>query len=268
MSLKGDAWDPAQYAKFEAERTKPFLDLMEGAAARMTDAAGPRVLDLGCGSGELTLRLHERLGASETVGVDSSTAMLSKTRALAAPSSGRVRFVESDLRDYREPARYDLVFSNAALQWCDDHPSLLASLRDLVAPGGLFAVQVPANGDYPTHRIADSMARDAEWRGKLDGSHVGRRVLAPEEYARTLWKLGFEEPDVRLQVYAHVFPDRTRVLEWVKGTLLTSAKSRLDPESHARYLAEYERRLYAELPDEKPFFYPFKRVLFWARRTR
>ena len=71
-------WDPAQYERFRDERSQPFFDLL--ALVRPADAM--RVVDLGCGTGELTREMHRRLGATETLGVDSSEAMLSKSRGL------------------------------------------------------------------------------------------------------------------------------------------------------------------------------------------
>jgi trans-aconitate 2-methyltransferase len=56
------------------------------------------------------------------------------------------------------------------------------------------------------------------------------------------------------------------VIEWTKGTLLTAYRSRLAPEVYARFLERYREALLPKLPDERPFLYPFKRVLVWGRR--
>jgi len=69
-----DTWNPVQYLKFEQERTQPFRDLLELVEAK----PGMEVIDLGCGNGELTLELHQRVQAKSTLGTDSSPAMLEK----------------------------------------------------------------------------------------------------------------------------------------------------------------------------------------------
>src|SRR6185295_5637106 len=74
-----DAWDPRQYERFAAERRQPFVDL----AALLRPNLGMKVVDLGCGTGEATRDLHRQLGAAETVGLDSSPAMLDKAAAHA-----------------------------------------------------------------------------------------------------------------------------------------------------------------------------------------
>src|SRR5688500_8538057 len=130
-----DAWKPDVYHRFADERRQPFHDLV----GLLELAPAPRVLDLGCGTGELTRFLHDRLGARETLGVGRSEAMLAKTAAHAGPG---VRFVRADLGTFEDAAPFDVLFSNAALHWVDDHPALFARLTRLVAPGGQLAVQV------------------------------------------------------------------------------------------------------------------------------
>jgi trans-aconitate 2-methyltransferase len=77
-----DAWDHAQYARFERERSVPFFDLLD----LVEPCPGGRVVDLGCGTGELTRALHERTRARSTVGIDSSQAMLERGAAHRATS--------------------------------------------------------------------------------------------------------------------------------------------------------------------------------------
>ncbi len=255
-----DRWDPEQYGRFAAERRQPFLDLL----ALVRPIPGGRALDLGCGTGELTRALHERLGAAETVGIDTSPAMLAKAKVYAG---GGVRFEEGDIGVFAPAQPFDLIFSNAALHWVPDHPSLLERLIRAVAPGGQLAFQVPANFDHPSHTAAEETASEEPFAGALGGSAHPRNVLlAPEAYAALLDRLGFLEQAVRLQVYGHRLDSREGVVDWVKGSLLTDYERRLSPELFARFLARYRERLFAALPDQRPFFFTFKRILARAAR--
>lgn len=254
-----DAWDPAQYERFRREREQPFFDLLALVEAR----DGMRVVDLGCGTGAPTRVLHERLHARETLGVDNSPAMLA--RAAEVAGSG-LRFVAADIATFTAGAPFDVVFSNAALHWVPDHPALLARLATLLAPGGQLAVQVPANGDHATHVIAAAVAGEEPFRSALRGTRAMPGVLPPEAYASLLDRLGFERQIVRLEVYPHRLPGRDDVVEWVKGTLLTMYESLLPGDLFQAFLARYRERLLPELADTHPHFYPFKRILFWARR--
>src|SRR5581483_9549779 len=102
-----DNWNPAQYERFRDERSQPFFDLLALVEARPQ----MRVVDLGCGTGEWTRALHQRLSATETLGLDSSAAMLAKTQQFADDG---LRFEQGDIAEFAAAGEYDLVFSNAA----------------------------------------------------------------------------------------------------------------------------------------------------------
>jgi trans-aconitate 2-methyltransferase len=241
-------WNPDQYNRFRAERQQPFYDLL----ALVQPRPNLRAVDLGCGTGELTRVLHERLALRDTLGLDSSETMLADSASHAVPG---LRFERGDINEFEADGGYDLVFSNAALHWLPDHPALFARLGAALAPAGQLAVQMPYNFDHSSHTAAAAVAREEPFDSALRGFIIERPVLAPEEYAALLHRLGFHSQHVRLQVYAHVLPARDDVVEWVKGTLLTEYQRRLPRE-----------RLIPSLDSSTPFFYPFKRILLWAER--
>jgi trans-aconitate 2-methyltransferase len=112
----GDPWSPGQYERFKAERERPFLDLL----ALVPRRPGMRAVDLGCGTGEPTRRLHETLGCRETVGVDASPAMLARAAGVAGGVAG-LRFTQGAIESFDEPG-WDLLLSNAAIHWVDHIP--------------------------------------------------------------------------------------------------------------------------------------------------
>jgi trans-aconitate 2-methyltransferase len=259
-----DTWNPDQYARFRAERSQPFFDLLALVRAR----PGMRVVDLGCGTGELTAEMHRRIGARETLGVDSSSAMLAETRAFAGAG---VTFEPADLREFAARATnagaFDLVLSNAALQWVPEQAAVIEALTGLLAPGGQIAIQVPSNEDHASHAVARAIAAEEPFRTAL-GGHVRRfSNLAPEGYAALLDRLGYGQQHVRLQVYVHHLPARDGVVEWVRGSLLTDYQRRLAPELFEAFLGRYRAALMERLEDARPFFYPFKRILVWGQRA-
>ncbi|HZU80991.1 MAG TPA: methyltransferase domain-containing protein [Acidimicrobiales bacterium] len=254
--MAASTWDPTQYNRFAAERSAPFWDL----AGLLHTVDGPTLVDMGCGDGALTAALHERLGASRTLGIDSSPAMLAETKAVATASC---TFAEGDIAN-GPPGTFDVVLSNAALHWVPDHAVVLRRWVDALTPGGQLAVQVPANWDHPSHVVSRELG--AELLGPdAPPDPVAEHVLAPERYAELLHELGLVEQHVRLQVYGHLLPSPAEVVEWVKGTSLTRFKSVLSAEDFDGFVEEYRRRLLAVLGAPEPFFYPFKRILFWGR---
>jgi trans-aconitate 2-methyltransferase len=262
-SARQDAWNPDQYTRFRAERSQPFFDLLGLVRVR----PGMRAVDLGCGTGQLTAEMHRRLGARETRGVDSSSAMLAEASAVAG---GGLTFEQADLRDFAvrpdNAGAFDLALSNAALQWVPEQAAVIEALTGLLAPDGQVAIQVPSNEDHTSHVVAREVAAEEPFRSAL-GGHVRRfSNLSPEGYAALLDRLGYAEQHVRLQVYAHHLPAREEVVEWVRGSLLTDYQRRLTPELFDAFLARYRATLMSRLEEVRPFFYPFKRILVWGRR--
>lgn len=253
-------WDPVQYERFRNERQQPFYDLLALVRAR----PGMRVVDLGCGTGQLTQELHRRLEAQETVGIEQSATMLARS---AAHSMAGLSFRQQRIEEFDAPSSFDLVFSNAALHWIDGHTELFARLWRALRPGGQLAVQVPANYDHPSHTIAASLGREEPYRTALGGYPRGTPVFPPEDYAALVDQLGAAEQHVRLQVYAHHLDGPEDVVEWTKGTLLVAYRERLGEELFADFLRAYRQRVVAALPQKRPCFYPFKRILLWARRA-
>ncbi|GAB4324472.1 MAG: trans-aconitate 2-methyltransferase [Dehalococcoidia bacterium] len=257
--MSQDAWDPAQYARFRAERRQPFYDLL----ALVQPVARGRVVDLGCGTGELTVELHRHTKAAATLGIDHSPAMLESAARLARPG---IAFAQDDIASFTPDAPVDIVFSNAALQWVPDHESLFTRLATFLVEGGQLAVQMPANHDHASHVIADATAQEEPFRSAAGGEPRSWPVLAPEAYATLLDRLGFRSPLVRLQVYVHHLGSREDVVEWVKGTYLTYYRARFGDALYEAYLHRYRERLMDALPDERPYVYTYKRLLLWARR--
>jgi len=267
MGGTGQAWDPAQYHRFRAERAAPFTDLL----ALVAPVPGGDAADLGCGTGELTVRLHHHLRARSTVGYDRSAAMLAAAGGLHVDG---VRFEAGDVatfgaaRDGGPGAarEWDVVASNAALHWVPRHDTVLARWAGALRPGGQLAVQVPANVDHPAHRAAAIVAE--EFAGDFGGPPPPdpvRNVLAPEGYAELLDTLGFADQHVRLQVYGHHLASTAEVVEWLKGSSLTRFRDALDGTAYDAFLARYRAAVLAELGDRRPYFYAFKRILMWGR---
>jgi trans-aconitate 2-methyltransferase len=266
--MKLDTWDPRQYDKFHREREQPFFDLLD----LVEHAPGMRIVDLGCGTGKLTRAAHERLVALETTGIDRSASMLADVRATSLPAGlrfevGTIEEFAAQPRESRAP--YDLILSNAAFHWVDHHETLLPRLAAALAPSGQLAFQVPAQHDAVSHQIADQLTDVEPFRSAFGGWHRPQPVLAPEAYARLLYRCGFEDPKVRLIVYPHVLASEDQVVEWMKGTLLTEYQRHLPAESDLfpRFVEEYRRRLAGCLEASQPFFFPFKRILCWGRRS-
>jgi trans-aconitate 2-methyltransferase len=167
------AWDPKTYLAYGAERTRPAADLL----ARVPLQSPARVADLGCGPGNSTALLRARWPNAEIDAIDFSPEMLKDARS----SGVSARFIEADIAHWVPEAPYDLLYSNAALQWVPGHEALLPRLLSFVRPGGALAIQVPRNFDELCHRLIREAVADPFM--KIDralssfGGKIGRLVV-------------------------------------------------------------------------------------------
>jgi trans-aconitate 2-methyltransferase len=241
-------WEPKQYNLFREARRRPFFDLL----VQVHAAAPARVVDLGCGTGDLTLALGERWPAAEILGVDSSAAMLAEAQTNYA--SARVRFLQADLARVELPGPADVLFSNAALHWLDDHAGLLTHLAGLVAPGGTLAFQIPANFEAPSHRRVEEVRALPRFAATL--RDVRRGHAEPLAfYLDHLVGLGFRG-EVWETTYLHVLPGDDAVLQWLLGTTLRPLVSTLGPEEATAFLDTLRPLLQSDYP-ARPYGTPF-----------
>ncbi len=249
-------WDPDQYHRFQAERAAPFIDLV----ALIDKRSELRVIDLGCGTGELTRQLAELLPASDVLGIDSSAQMLARAEEHARPG---LRFEQRRVEDVM--GAWDLIFSNATLHWIDDHATLIPRLFARVRPGGQLAVQMPSNHHHPSHALIRDLAREEPFRSALDGFARESPVLGIDAYADLFFAHGGSAITVFEKVYPHVLPDSDAVVEWTKGSTLVPYMERLTPDLADAFLAAYRERLRVIMPGS-PVLYGFRRTLFAATR--
>jgi trans-aconitate 2-methyltransferase len=221
-----------------------------------------KIVDLGCGTGELTARLAALSPGSDVLGIDSSPAMLEKARPLARTG---LRFAAGRVEDWDARGEYDLVFSHATLQWVDDHEALLEKLARALAPSGQLLVQMPSNHDHVSHRAVRELAAASPWKERTGGFCRRSPVRSVDWYAERLHALGLRSPVVIEKVYGHVLEDARAVLEWLKGTLLVPYLERLGEHGPA-FLEAVGARL-DEVCLGKPYYFAFRRTLIAAART-
>jgi len=247
-------WNPDRYALFKAERSAPFEDLLRLVRIR----PGLRVIDLGCGTGELTYRLADHLPDSAVVGIDTSPEMLERTTTFTRPG------LTFGLRSIEEiTGEWDLVFSNSALQWVPEHDGLLPRLYERLRPGGQLAIQMPSNHGHLTHTLIEEIAGQAPFQKPLGGWVRVAPVLTIDEYARAMYELGAQEIVVFEKVYPHVLESADALADWTSGTALVPYFERLGKQLSEQFMEIYRHRL-REIFPEHPVFYGFRRILISA----
>ncbi|HEY2671608.1 MAG TPA: methyltransferase domain-containing protein [Rugosimonospora sp.] len=259
-------WDPALYLSFADERARPFADLV----SRIAMPAPARVVDLGCGPGNVTATLLDRWPQARVLGIDSSPEMIGEAAALARPG---LDFARGDIETWRPEAPVDVIVSNAALQWVPSHVDLLAGWVEALAPGGALAFQVPANAGGGAAHVFRTVARGPRFADRLTAiadsgrpSASGGIVRPAGEYVDVLAGLGCRV-DAWDTTYQHVLPGDDPVLGWYEGTGLRPYLQALDADRREEFRAEVAAGLRTAFP-RRPYgtVLPFTRTFVIAYR--
>ncbi|HET6503703.1 MAG TPA: trans-aconitate 2-methyltransferase [Amycolatopsis sp.] len=251
-------WDPAKYLDYADLRGRPFFELL----ARIDAPAPRRVVDLGCGPGNLTIRLAERWPGAIIEAGDSSAEMVEAARAASVDA----RLL--DVRDWVPAEDTDVVITNAVLQWVPGHRELLRRWAGQLPSGAWLAFQVPGNMSAPSHVLARDLAATPKWAAELRGVTLRDEdaVDDPQGYAELLADAGCLV-DAWETTYLQGLPGRNAVLEWISGTALRPIKAALDPAAWTRFRADLAPLLdeaYPPRPDGTTWF-PFRRIFAVAR---
>jgi trans-aconitate 2-methyltransferase len=252
-------WDPTLYSAFAAPRLRPALDLL----ARVEAAAPALVVDLGCGTGNVTRLLAARWPGAELCGIDSSPEML---RAAAAEPSA-IRWERGDAGAWMPERPVDVLFSNAALHWLNDHETLFPRLLAMLAPGGTLAVQMPHNHYAASHAVMADTVEAGPWAARL--RPLARRfpVGDPDLYYNVLAPLA-ARLDIWESEYLHVLDGDNPVVQWTMGTALRPLLDALAEPERGEFLGEYTRRIALAYPrrDDGKTLFPFRRLFVVAQR--
>jgi trans-aconitate 2-methyltransferase len=252
------AWNPDTYNKFKSERFAPFYDCLSLVDIR----SGIDVVDLGCGTGELTRKLADALPESKVIGIDSSQEMLNDSKAF---ENGQVRF---ELRSIEEQVKqlnqYDLVFSNAAIQWVNNHEELLPEIIAILKPGGQLVIQLPNQTQNLSNLILNELATEEPFQTALQSWKRDSPVLDIEKYAQILFENGSRQMTVFEKIYPLILKDSDALFDWVSGTALIPYTERLSGEIKSQFTTAYKERLRNRF-SKTPVFYPFKRIIIEAK---
>ncbi|MFJ3586371.1 trans-aconitate 2-methyltransferase [Streptomyces sp. NPDC090127] len=265
-------WDPQQYLRHSGHRTRPFLDMLSRIPRLPSVATPARIADLGCGPGNVTAQIADRWPDAHITGFDLSPDMLERAEkdwAGTTAGGGWLDFRPADAAHWTPEEPYDLIVSNAALQWVPNHPESFAPWIDALKPGGTFAFQVPANFTAPSHALLGELCDMPQWRDRLHGE--GRRfvhILDPADYLLRLTELGCAT-EVWETTYSQLLTGEDPVLDWVKGTALRPVLTALEGDQAATdaFLTQYRDLLRAAYPPgPRGTVFPFRRIFAVATK--
>ena len=249
-------WDPKKYNEFKDERSKPFNDL----ASHIVNKPNLKVIDLGCGTGELTQKLHHKLTNPYVLGIDNSAEMLAK-----APTQENLEFKEKTiLEQINEETKWDLIFSNAALQWIDNHHELFPKIISRINPSGQLAVQMPQQNENILNKILFKLVQEEPFASYLKNWTRSSPVLNLDEYAKILFENGGKDLVLYEKVYPLISTQKDDFFDFISGSALTVYQERLKEQDFAELTVEFKKRIDFHFTIV-PSIYAFRRLILYAR---
>lgn len=222
------------------------------------------MIDLGCGPGNSTRVLKNRFPNASVIGADNSKNMVEKART----DNPDLEFITLDISgDLSEMSgKFDVVFSNACLQWLPDHAKLLPGLFELLREGGSLAVQIPMNYDEPIHKIIGRISESAKWSGRFPEKRIFG-TLTQSEYFDILSGLT-DDFEIWQTTYCHRMPSIESIIEWYRSTGLRTYLAALSEEDGAEFIADISAELEKEYPKQKngEIIFRFPRFFFIAKK--
>ena len=252
-------WKPDLYLTFGRERTRPAVDL----AARIEVDNPKRIIDVGCGPGNSALVLKARWPDAEIVGLDSSEAMINRAKSeypgiewICADASG----------DLTGLGKFDVVFSNAAIQWMPDQEALLPRLFALLKEGGAFAAQIPDTDQMPSHTELMKLVSAPKWKSRFTDMAPAHLTRPAAFYYDNLCGLT-GEIDLWETRYFHLMNTHAEIVKWYSGSGLRPYLDCLkDSAVKTEFIKEYENALKIAYPIQSDgrILFPFTRIFFIA----
>lgn len=250
-------WNSEQYLKFKAERTQPSADLVN-----TVKIENPKnIIDIGCGPGNSTRVLKNKFPHANVIGADFSPNMIEKAKKENPDMEFMIFDAANDFDKLN--AEFDVVFSNACIQWVPNHKKLLSDMMRILKPGGILAVQVPVTVEQDMHRVTSNVLNLPQWK-KLAGARIVH-TLKDCEYFDILSAIS-SDFKIWKTIYYHRLPSHQSVLEWYRSTGLKPYFDKLDAEESMLFekdvLAEIEKQFPVQQNGEIIFRFP--RLFFTA----
>jgi trans-aconitate methyltransferase len=211
-------WSAADYASNSVVQQTWARELIAGLKLRGDE----RILDVGCGDGKITAEIARAVPRGAAVGVDASPQMIEYSqKTFPSGKNPNLEFHAMDARKIQFVRKFDLVFSNAALHWVDDHQAFLRGAASVLRAGGRLMVSCGGKGNaYDVFLALRPEMRMKRWREffrKMDAPYF---FHSPEEYKKWLPRFGFKTRSVKLTPKDATYPGREGFARWLRTTWL------------------------------------------------
>lgn len=219
--------------------------------ARLKLRCDERILDVGCGDGKVTAEMARAVLKGEVIGVDASPQMIQFARkTFHPPEIPNIEFHVMDAREIQFLRKFDLIFSNAALHWVDDHQAFLRGAASVLKRGGRLIVSCGGRGNAQDVFLAlRQELRIKRWRAFFRKMPKPYFFYAPQNYEKWLPKFGFDINSLKLAPKDATYDGRKGFATWLRTTWLPYTQRVPEPDREEFIAAVTQRYLKIYPPD-------------------
>jgi trans-aconitate 2-methyltransferase len=248
-------WNPDKYNQFKSERYLPYFDLV----SHIKDKPNCTVLDLGCGTGELTKFLADKLTDPMVLGIDSSAEMLAK-----APAQHHLQFKQSSIEaQLKDEQNWDIIFANASLQWVDEHEKLFSQIISKLNPGGQLVVQMPCQEENALNILLLELVQQEPYTAALQNWTRISPLLSIDAYAKLIFERGGKDMAIYQKMYPIIAASHDDLFEFISGSAMIPYTERLPAAMQQQFTAAFKEKIQLHFP-KLPAIYAFKRLIIYA----
>jgi trans-aconitate 2-methyltransferase len=254
-------WNPNQYLEFKNERTQPSIDLVNRIEV---DRPPKSIVDIGCGPGNSSQVLLARWPEAKLTGVDNSPTMIEKAKR----DYPRQKWILADASDFQSDIKFDIVFSNATIQWIPDHKPLFERFNAMLTKNGIIAIQIPKFQEMALGRIIDSLSQNKRWK-KETGDCSKMFTYHDHRYYHDLLADKMRFVEMWETDYVHVMPSHLSIIDWIRCTGMKPYLDRISDEDDKK---DFEKKVLKAVIKSYPkqkngtVLFPFKRLFFIGYR--
>ena len=253
-------WNAKAYEIYHHERMQPSIDLVR----RIQKCEVETIIDIGCGTGMSTMQLANRWPKAKLIGVDYSESMLEEARQLPIQVEWLRRDCNKKLSEFRGA---DIIFSNASLQWLDDHEIVIKEWFELLADGGIIAVQIPLFDEMVAQECLNKLIRSEEWKHyfidmEKETYHNDSADCYYDMFARYTNQVEMWSTD-----YFHILESQKAIIDFISSTALSPYANRLpDKKLWNMFIKELEEQFKICYPSHEngKVVFKFKRLFIIA----
>ena len=258
-------WNANEYLQFSSAQQKWARESISKVNLRKNE----RVLDVGCGDGRITAEIAKFLTEGSVVGIDNSEHMISLAKEkFSAKEYSNLSFKILDAKSLNFNNEFDVIVSNAALHWVDEHVKILTGMYNSLKEEGRILLQMGGKGNVPeAFFVINKMIIHPEWQPYFNNFKFPYYFFSVDEYNGFISQTRFRDATVELVEKDMQHKEKEGLIGWIRTTWLPYTQE-IPEEQREEFINDLYNEFDKNFPVDNNGFYHVKakRLIVEARK--